>query len=383
MNVKISKVTFKKVEYTELHVDEFIGRICKQERRWSVTVPRSVVGGHAPSTGRFRKLGDFGTRMAALAKLFEVVVGAHANCEIPVQITKTRPKNIEHIELHVDGEFIGQTRNWGRAKWEACVPRTLRVQFGGALRPIDVFPTLDDALAGLLAQHLDASTYPEKDPHALKVPEAAAEFAEAVEQVVRQCDEGELSDEDCLDQLHSLLHEHNTPLCDALRKLRGTYVEVEVITKPLQCPDCDEIHIGDELEEFWARGGVGDCPKKGVPKLAWITTVRILGVDSGTHSATYRDHQVAIEKVLGSEYVSLGDHVRGVTWIFRLDGRVVESSARPDEWAPCHEHNLTEAKKVAAAVFNAVLDPERADFRLAAAVTNQADAGLGKVGATP
>lgn len=62
----------------------------------------------------------------------------------------------------------------------------------------------------------------------------------------------------CLKLLHCLTVGHQHDLWEALVEAEGTQLpEVKVETVPLRCPECGEIHTGDE----WERTS-GACPDR-------------------------------------------------------------------------------------------------------------------------
>lgn len=96
-----------------------------------------------------------------------------------------------------------------------------------------------------------------------QVPEKAREFLDEVGEAVRRCEAGEVTGAECLKELHSLTCSRRSSLYRAFKEEAGDPVpKVEVVTVPLACPGCGGIHLGEEMERFWAAGGEGDCPKR-------------------------------------------------------------------------------------------------------------------------
>jgi hypothetical protein len=88
------------------------------------------------------------------------------------------------------------------------------------------------------------------------VPAAARSFKKRVDAIVSACERGSKSRAECLDELHGLTCTEGGRLFRAFREESGEpLTRVVVETVPLDCPECGEIHTGEELE---ASGG--ECP---------------------------------------------------------------------------------------------------------------------------
>jgi len=94
-----------------------------------------------------------------------------------------------------------------------------------------------------------------------RIPGVAQEFADLVSKAV--C--GELTEVECLKELHGLCNSHKHGLFKALRAAEGSPLpEVVVETVPLECEVCGEYHTGDEYEEWYGQGEPGTCPGRAV-----------------------------------------------------------------------------------------------------------------------